>query len=130
MGMVKEVRYVENNKVRVALTVIAFLIMGVFYIAPALADSILGNVDLEKDKVLLPCESEENKACPYEEMHGDGEHDDCPHEDHWASGEHDHDGSGCGMMGGDHSGMYGGHMGGHGGHMGGRGAQSGRGMDF
>jgi hypothetical protein len=120
--MTKEVRYVENNKTRVALTVIAFLIVGVFYFVPALADSILGNVDLDEDKVFLPCDSEEYEDCPYEEMQGGGGHDNCPHEDHRTSEEHDHNWSGCGMIDGDQSGMHGEHIGSHYGYMSGRGA--------
>jgi hypothetical protein len=122
----------EKNRALIALMVGALLFAGAIYVAPALADSILGNPTQEGDEFLTPCEYEEYEDCPYEEMHrGDGL-DDCLHEDHWADGEHDHSGSGCGMMDGDHSeghgsGMHGGDMGGH---MGGRGGMSGRGMSF
>jgi hypothetical protein len=122
----------EKNRALIALMVGALLFAGAIYVAPALADSILGNPTQEGDEFLTPCEYEEYEDCPYEEMHrGDGI-DDCLHEDHWADGEHDHSGSGCGMMDGDHSeghgsGMHGGDMGGY---MGGRGGMSGRGMGF
>jgi hypothetical protein len=122
----------EKDRALVALMVGALLFAGALYVAPALADSILGNPDPEGGASLPPCEFGEYEDCPYEEMHGGDETDDCPHEDHGADGEHDHSGSGCGMMDGDHSeghgpGMHGGDMGGH---MGGSGGMSGRGMGF
>jgi hypothetical protein len=110
--------------------VATLLFAGALYVAPALADSILGNDDQGGAEFLPPCESEDYEDCPFREMHGGDENGGCLHEDHWAGGEHDHSGSGCGMMGGDHSemhgsGMQGGYMGGmgygHGGMMGGRG---------
>jgi hypothetical protein len=124
----------EKNRALIALMVGALIFAGALYVAPALADSILGNDGQEGEEFLPPCESEEYEDCPYAEMHrGDGI-DACLHEDHWADGEHDHSGYGCGMMDGDHSGhgsgMYGGHMGGKGGHMGGSGGLFGRGMGF
>jgi hypothetical protein len=122
----------EKDRALIALMVAALIFAGALYVAPALADSILGNPDPEGDEFIPPCESEEYEDCPYAEMHGGDETADCTHEAHGADGEHDHSGSGCGMMGGDHSeghgsGMHGGDMGGH---MGGRGGMSGRGMGF
>ena len=105
---------------------------GPLYVAPALADSILGNPTYEGDEFLPPCESEEYEDCPYAEMHGGDETDGCPHEYHVADREHDHSGSGCVMMDGDHlegygSGMHSGNMGGH---MDGSGELSRCGMGF
>lgn len=122
----------NKDRALIALMVAALVITGALYVAPALADSIIGNDDQDGDDYLLPCESEESEDCPYEDMHVGDEYDECPHEDHLADGEHDHSGSGCGMMDEDHSemhgsGMNGGHMG-QGGHMGGRGGMSGGGM--
>ena len=122
----------EKDRALIALMVGALIFAGALYVAPALADSILGNDDQDGDELLALCESEEYEDCPYEEMHIGDENNECPHEDHMADGEHDHSGSGCGMMEGDHSeghgsGMHGGDMGGH---MGGSGGMSGRGMDF
>ena len=112
----------------------ALIFAWALYIAPALADSILGNDCQEGDEFLPPCEYEEYEDCPNQEMHGGDENDECLHEDHWTDGEHDHSGSGCEMMDGDHSehgsGMYGGHMGGKGGHMGGLGGWFERSMGF
>ena len=120
----------EKDRIIIALMVGALLFAGAFYVAPALADSLLGNPTQEGDTFLPPCESEEYEDCPYAEMHGGDEYDECPHEDHLADGEHDHSGSGCGMMDEDHSemhesGMHGGDMGGH---MGGSGGMSGHSM--
>lgn len=122
----------EKNRALIALMVGALLFAGAIYVAPALADSILGNPTQEGDEFLTPCEYEEYEDCPYEEMHAGDENDECLHVGHMVDGEHDHSGSGCGMMDGDHaeghgSGMHGGDMGGH---MGGNGGMSGRGMGF
>lgn len=107
----------------------ALIFAGALYIAPALADTILGNDGQDGDELLAQCESEEYEDCPYVEMHGGDENDGCPHED-MADGEHDHSGSGCGMMDGDHSeghgsGMHGGDMGSHMNGMGGMGSMMG-----
>ncbi len=118
----------EKNRALIALMVGALLFTGAIYVAPALADSILGNDGQEGEELLPPCEYEEYEDCPYEEMHGGDENYDCLHADHMADGEHDHSGYGCGMMVGDHSEGHGSGM--HGGDMGGRGGMSGRDMGF